>query len=94
MKREDIEKAAKKELKGIVPCKWNQEPFIDIFVRGANYRINIAWHNVSEEPQGNNELLILNKKGVAFVIKSYCWKKEVKIFGIVRWAYIKDLIPT
>lgn len=52
MTKEDIEKGAKKQLKGIVPCEWNQEPFIDIFVRAANWRINSVWHKDIQKLEG------------------------------------------
>lgn len=96
MTKKDIEKGAKKQLKGIVPCEWNQEPFIDIFVRAANWRINSVWHDVSECPN-ENEPTIIERTGNKFGFheKGYDgpWKYNVKQFGFKRWAYIKDLIP-
>lgn len=99
MKREDIEKAAKKELKGIVPCEWNQEPFIDIFVRGANYRINIAWHNADEMPKKKGYILVEVNGGQAIFVAWNInviptnWDKIVKENNVVKWAYIEDLMP-
>lgn len=96
MKRKDIEKAAKKQLKGIVPCEWNQEPFIDLFVRAADWRINSVWHDVSEKPQKNDVLIaVLNKYGIKtdFWCDFCGWDKYVRLDKIEKWAYIEDLIP-
>lgn len=96
MTKKDIEKGAKKQLKGIVPCEWNQEPFIDIFVRAANWRINSVWHDVSERPNENEPTIIERTDNkFSFHEKGYDgpWKYNVEQFGFKRWAYIKDLIP-
>lgn len=85
MDKEDIEKAAINYDSRLVAFR--------AFMKGADWRINSVWHDVSEEPQGNNDILALNSKGVAFCVKSYGWKDAVKLFGIVKWAYIKSLIP-
>lgn len=92
MKRKDMEKAAKKQLKGIVPCEWNQEPFIDIFVRATEWRINSAWHDVSEIPEKKLALVEYDcfPKGHGYLVVPDA--REV-IGSITRWAYIEDLIP-
>lgn len=106
MERKDIEKAAKKQLKGIVPCEWNQEPFIDIFVIAAQWRIQSAWHNPSEMLPGYDESVLVEyelygEKNYCFSHRSnnpivetteyeFCFYHNGKI---IRWAYIKDLIP-
>lgn len=54
MKKEQIEKAARKNLKGVVPCEWNQQPFIDIFMIAANWRIKSVWHNSKDLPESNS----------------------------------------
>lgn len=96
MTNKDIEKAAESSTEKYVEngdLRGFRGSYRLGFIAGADWRINSVWHDVSEVPKGNNELLTLNRKGVAFVIKSYCWKDEVKIFDIVKWAYIKDLTP-
>lgn len=85
MDKEDIEKAAINYDSRLVAFR--------AFMKGADWRINSVWHDVLEEPQGNNDILVLNSKGVAFCVNSYGWRGAIKIFGIVKWAYIKDLIP-
>lgn len=65
------------------------------FIKGAEWRINIVWHNTSEAPQYSGMLIALNKKGLPFICgpNHSDWKTAVKIFHIERWAYVKDLIP-
>lgn len=67
----------------------------DSFVKGAEWRINSAWHDASEAPQYSRMLIALNKKGLPFICgpNNSDWKTTVKIFHIKRWAYVKDLIP-
>ena len=93
MKREDIKKAAKEQLKGIVPCEWNQAPFIDIYVRAANWRINSVWHDVDKElPEYNRH--VVNEDWFDFTAKD---EKELKRimnqYPFKRWAYVDDLKP-
>jgi hypothetical protein len=94
MKKEQIEKAAREQLKGIVPCEWNQQPFIDIFVDAANWRINSVWHDANEEPKHGEHILVRFKSGNFtswFVSTDIC--SVFKRFEVVAWAYIEDLLP-
>lgn len=77
------------------------------FTRGAEWRINSVWHDASEKPEsGENALIeieydngikdyilplrgdhpnvITDEQGICFLLR------DAKI---IRWAYIKDLIP-
>lgn len=87
MKKEDIEKAAKKQLKGIVPCEWNQEPFIDIFIKASEWRINSVWHDANI-PLNNEDLLLVEENSGVFGL---CF--EFSPENTKRWAYVRDLIP-
>lgn len=102
MEREDIKKQARKQLKGIVPCEWNQQPFIEIFVDAAEWRINSVWHDANEiiiKP-GFILLEIKKKHGKCYNIwrikssdaVSY-WDEFMKDNNIIRYAYIEDLLP-
>lgn len=96
MTNKDIEKAAERSTEEYVEngdLRGFRGSYRLGFIAGAEWRINSVWHDVSEEPQGNNNIHVLNSKGVAFCVKSYGWKDAVKLFGIVKWAYIKSLIP-
>lgn len=67
----------------------------DIFQAGARWRIDSVWHNVSEEPERERQLLILDTRGKCSVHKFYItkWSNMVKVYEIKRWAYISDLLP-
>ena len=95
MKKENISRAAKKQLKGIVPCEWNQEPFIDIFVRAAEWRINSVWHTMDEVQDCKRPYIVQFNQGFRFVMftKPIPVSKEQAKSVFRRWAYIEDLIP-
>lgn len=67
----------------------------DGFVDGANWRINSVWHDASEAPQHSGMLIAICKDGKAVLCgpNNSNWKTAVKIFRIVKWAYIEDIIP-
>ncbi len=94
MKQEDIEKAARKQLKGIVPCEWNQQPFIDIFVDAVQWHINSVWHDMNEAPEHGKQILVLFKSGnLTSWFASTGIVGVFKRFNVVKWAYIEDLLP-
>ena len=99
MKREDIEKAARKQLKGIVPCEWNQQPFIDIFVDAAEWRINSVWHKPYDIAEPGKDCLVEHMDGDGNICIRIDWRSEYEWVNachydkILRWAYIEDLIP-
>lgn len=66
------------------------------FVAGANWRINIVWHEVSERPDENEPTIIERENGkFSLHEKGYDgpWKYNVEQFNFKRWAYVRDLIP-
>ena len=66
------------------------------FITGANWRINSAWHEVSERPYENEPIIIERENGkFSLHEKGYDgpWKYNVEQFNFKRWAYVKDLIP-
>jgi hypothetical protein len=96
MKREDIEKAARKQLKGIVPCEWNQRSFVDIFVDAAEWRINSVWHDTSEKPDKGKLLIVEDIDSaydLVYLTKSKPWEELSEKNHYMRWAYIEDLLP-
>ena len=86
MTKEDMEKAAINNDSRLVAFR--------AFLKGANWRINSVWHEGSEKPETDKgdllvEIEVMDKttyvqQNVYYVLK----------YGCVRWAYIKDLIPT
>lgn len=78
----------------------SEHPFIEIerqgFIRGAEWRINSVWHDVSERPDERRAVIIeYGENRISLHEKGYCspWKYNVEQFGFKRWAYIKDLLP-
>ena len=56
------------------------------------WRINSAWHDASEKPNGNNKCLVeLRIPGRNPTYKLWTWGWENSF--VTRWAYIDDLIP-
>lgn len=93
MTREDIEKAA------MLSCTSKDEVLTDFgcncFIEGAQWRINSVWHDAKEAPKYSGMLIVINKDGKPSICgpNNSDWKIAVKIFNIVKWAYISDLIP-
>lgn len=92
MNRETIEKAARKLLKGIVPCEWNQQPLIDIFVDAARWRINSVWHDMSECKDVKRKILVEYKNGRFDALPDIRDLKGVEDL-VERVAYIDELLP-
>lgn len=65
------------------------------FREGAQWRINSVWHDAKEAPKYSGMLIVINKDGKPSICgpNNSDWKIAVKIFNIVKWAYISDLIP-
>lgn len=65
------------------------------FVEGAQWHINAVWHGASEIPQHSGLLIAIFKDGKALICgpNNSNWETTVKIFHIVKWAYIDDLLP-
>ena len=71
------------------------------FIKGAEWRINSVWHDAKEEPKYDEYFLYENVVHAYHVDGIYpsedepfVWDDYVKDWGLIRWAYIKDLIPT
>lgn len=66
-----------------------------------NPDISSLWHDASEEPEGVNCKILCQDKyerfwsekkiGIKLVYKD--WNTYTEIEGVVRWAYIEDLLP-
>ena len=100
MKVEDICKAAQNYDDRLVysSVKW-QCDVIKAFKAGAEYRINSVWHNADEVPKEKGYILVeVNGSLPIFVtwninVIPTNWDKIVKENNVVKWAYVKDLIP-
>lgn len=65
------------------------------FVNGAEWRINSVYHDITELPEDGEIILALTKSNIPMICgPNYSdFLKTLKDLGIVRWAYVKDLIP-
>lgn len=65
------------------------------FRDGAQWRINSVWHDAHEEPQRSGMLIASNEDGNYILCgpNNSNWKQTVKLFRIMNWAYIIDLLP-
>ena len=92
MKREDIKEAAVNYDSRLVAFR--------AFMKGADWRINSVWHDANEEPK-YDEFFLYENVIQAFHVdcifpsqdEAFVWDDYVKDWGLMRWAYIKDLIP-
>ena len=93
MTREDIEKAAidYSGRDGGVTLKTE----IYAFTAGADWRINSVYHKASEEPESGEMALAICEGYNPFICGPYHydWETTVENFNIIKWAYVKDLIP-
>lgn len=92
MKRKDIEKTAGDYSGSSLGFTDNNSVMAKrkAFVDGAEWRINIVWHDVTERPK-LGELIIVEVYGKIWDYGKYdvCDTIHPK----ARWAYMKDLIP-
>lgn len=95
MTRDDIYKAASKELYG---CFLNpklraclDENNRECFVDGAEWRINSVWHDSEQLPDIAKPLLVEHVGGVYSI--SIIYEIDANRRTWKRWAYVKDLLP-
>lgn len=99
---EDIEKAAEQNIScsssldlGSILEGIGRESFIC----GAEWRINSVWHDSNDKPDEspkNKRLIIIEHKtdGDSLELSySLIYSHTYAYFCVIRWAYIKDLIP-
>lgn len=98
MKREDI----KQEAQNMCDKRFSylhNSAFFDGLVTAAEWRINSVWHNADEVPKEKGYILVeVNGSQPIFVtwninVIPTNWDKIVKENNVVKWAYVKDLIP-
>lgn len=91
MKRKDIEKAAGDYSGSSLGFTDNNSVMAKhkAFVDGAEWRINIVWHDSTEKPMPGQLLLVRTLYGGY----DLCYYGEYVWNTVMTWAYIKDLIP-
>ena len=106
MTREQIEKAAKETLvnEPVEIQATKVGAFQRGFVAGAQWRINSVWHDASEEPEQEDESILVEYEDWGIECSDYTvcddiWDYRIRLkrdgadCTILRWAYMKDLIP-
>ena len=68
--------------------KWADEHPVDV------------WHDASEEPEDNSQIIYQDKLGICWSISrlekyvyDWDWARFASAHLMVRWAYISDLLP-
>lgn len=68
------------------------------FLDGYESRINSVWHDRSEEPDKEFKIIVLFKDKSVLIIgeraRETKWSEFIERIRLVKWAYIKDLIPS
>ncbi len=99
MTKEDIEKAAikniefqgKLDLGSIIENSCRES-----FVLGAEWRIESVYHDIAELPNDGEMILALTESNISIICgpNNSDFLKTLKDLCIVKWAYMKDLIPS
>lgn len=66
------------------------------FIKGAEWRINSAWHDASEKPDKGKLLIVKDIDSaydLVYLTKSKPWEELSEKNHYMRWAYIEDLLP-
>ena len=100
MTKEDVEKAAG-EYSGSILGFRNNYAIVEhrAFSAGAYWRINSVWHNANEVPTIETENILVIGINEEIIPIRICesvqksWHEKVEYLHIMRWAYIKDLLP-
>ena len=102
-REEEVRVSALKYVDNFIPdiCGMCDEDVYDAFVSGAKWadeHPKDVWHNASEYPSKVGVILYQTTLGQ---FRTVChgtsdegiWKVFAKDYGVMRWAYISDLLP-
>ena len=66
-----------------------------MFVKGAQWRINSMWHSTDELPQRSGYLAVLMENRLMEVIHYTVGIRfhEMTLKGYTSWAYVSDIMP-
>ena len=104
MTREEIEKLSVVEpyrFESYFEERWYEVGCIDgLKAADADPNLKILWHDAVEEPKGDYIILCDGLDNLQWV-ENYQhinmlydnWKDYVDTFNVIRWAYVKDLLP-
>ena len=97
MTREDIEKAAGEYSGSVLGFKDNPVVMAKhkVFIAGAEWRINSAWHSTDELPKRSGFLAVLIDNGImeTMYYSVGIGFHEMTLKGYTSWAYVYDLLP-
>lgn len=94
MKIEDIEKAAIETAKKACDDFEEVFEFTNGFMVGAEWRINSVWHDAKEQPRRDTWYIAqVGDDGFDSFVDSVNWEEFARDLNIIRWAYIRDLLP-
>lgn len=95
MKREEIESFVNDYVGGLHLGFTSEFHSKVAFVSGAEWRIACVWFPASEKPLNDGMILAVCKNGRVVLCgpNNRGWKRTVKTFEIVKWAYVSDLLP-
>ena len=93
MEQETIEKAAKDYgLQDISTTGvYARAKLIEGFKIGAQWRINSAWHDVSESPRTGDRIIVIDED--YHIVDVGYFGNSDRIMDGHRWAYLADLLP-
>ena len=98
MTREQIEKAAKETLVN-EPAELQAtkiDAFQRGFVAGAQWRINVVWHDRIEKPDTSKELILMYSDGsvrITLLNPNLTFDGFLSVDTFIKWAYVSDILP-
>lgn len=102
MKRVNRVEQASEAAKIYSEDEYNRSVFENGFINGAKWADEHpvdVWHDASERPKDNSEILVQwNIKGNSGYESYYTccienWDRFIGGYGVSRWAYISDIVP-
>lgn len=105
MTNEDIERKCLEYSQAATPSYTNgtfdRYAIAQAFEDGAEWRINSVWHDARERPKCDTFFIYENVIHAFHVDgvfppedEVFVWDDYVKDWGLIKWAYVKDLLPT
>lgn len=97
-RKEQILQAARDYISGVTLSSPSDVIHFEYGARWADEHPVNVWHDVKEEPRCNE--LLLTEESDDFNLYKLCreednnsWEWLVSATGIIRWAYVSDLLP-
>lgn len=68
----------------------------DIFIAGAEWRINSVWHDRTEKADTSKELILMYSNGsvrVTLLNPNLTFDGFLSVDMFIKWAYVSDILP-